>query len=447
MTTVTFAVEGTAPVRQIPRAAHNRRTWHGIGWMGAAQAVGLVLRLGSNLILSRLLAPEVYGIVGPALAVLMTFEWFSDLGIRPALVREPLGATSAYLLTGWWIGLFRAVILSAVAAALAFPLAGMSGQPDLAAVLVALALLPVLQALRSPGQPALRRQLNYRAVALDEIGQTVVGIAVTLATAWFDHSVWAVVAGTLAGATAGIVISYVQCPMLPAWCWDRAAGRRLLRVSRQVFVNTFLMALLLNSDRLLGLSLITVEQMGLYAVAWNLAAVLDVLLSRACDVYYSSLSRLVDPALREALHERTCRRVASFAMPALALAVALAPWVIRILYDARYMGAGILFALLVARLMVRCMGQIQFQYLLAKAEIRVATVAYGIAILAQAAMLIPLTRHWGAAGLAASALASTTVLTLAQSVILWCRSEIRLLPALMTVGWMLAGLALLFLCD
>lgn len=420
------------------------RSMTGIGWMAIAQGSGLILRLGSNLLLSRLLAPEVYGIVGPAMAVLMTMEWFSDLGIRPALIRDPQGGTDSYLQTGWWIGLIRGVCLTAIAAGLAFPLAELYGQPELAAVLAALALLPLLQSLRSPGQPVLRRKLNYRAICADEIGQTLVAVIVTIGVALVFHSVWAIVAGTLAGAAAGIVISYIQCPVWPARSWDRTAKQRLLHVSRQVFFNSFLMALLLNSDRLLGLSLVTVEQMGLYAVAWNLAGVLDTLLSRACDVYFSALSRLVDAASREALHERICFRATLAMMPCMALGVAIAPWLIRVLYDARYAGAGTLFALLVARLMARGLGQIQFQYLLVRAEIRVATVSYGVALLAQAAMLIPFTQQWGVQGLAISALFSTTVLTVVQSGILWIRGESRLLPLVITIVWMFAGLFFAF---
>jgi O-antigen/teichoic acid export membrane protein len=201
----------------------------------------------------------------------------------------------------------------------------------------------------------------------------------------------------------------------------------------------------LNSDRLLGLSLVTVEQMGLYAVAWNLAGVMETLLSRACDIYFSALSRLTDPALREALHERVCLRATHLVMPAMALGVALAPWLIRVLYDARYAGAGVLFGLLFARLMLRCLGQIQFQYLLAQAEIRVATVAYGIGLLTQAVLLLPLTQHWGVLGLAISAFASTAAVTLIQSAILWFRGEIRALPLLITLGWSFVALLLLSL--
>jgi O-antigen/teichoic acid export membrane protein len=434
------------PVPTVPPVrAETRQGMRGFGWMSLAQAAGLALRLGSSLVLSRLLAPEAYGTIGPALAVLMTLEWFCDMGIRPALVRDPLGGTPAFLLTGWWMGLVRAVGLGVIAAGLALPMARFVDQPGLTAVLATLALLPLFQALRSPGLPVLRRQLNYRAVFIDETGQLLVGITVTLASAWWLRSVWAIVAGTLGGAAAGIVISYWLRPMWPAWCWDRTAYRRLLHSSKQILANTLLMALWYNSDRVLGLRLVSLEEMGLYTVAWNLAAVLDTLLGRACDVYFSLLSRTLDPGRQAIEHERVCLRVAAILMPCLALGVGLAPWLIRILYDARYLGAGLLFALLVARLMFRTLGQVQFQHLLARAEIRVATVSYGAALLTQAVLLVPMTRHWEGLGLAASALISTAVLTVVQSVLLWRRGDCRLFPMLLTFGWALVGLLLLAL--
>ena len=63
----------------------------GIGWSSLAQMIGMVIRLGSNLILTRLLAPEAYGLFGTAMAIVTTLEWLSDLGVQPALVRHPDG--------------------------------------------------------------------------------------------------------------------------------------------------------------------------------------------------------------------------------------------------------------------------------------------------------------------------------------------------------------------
>ncbi len=429
------------PCRADAPRAGGRRGLAGLGWTGLAQLASLGIRLGSSLVLSRLLSPEAYGLYGPAYAVLMTLEWFSDLGLRPALVRHPEGGTPRYLATGWCLGLIRGAALGAAAAVLALPLAHLHAEPALAGVLAALALFPLLQALRSPGLPLLRRALNYRALFLDEIGQALAGTAVTLAAACWLHSAWAIVLGTLAAAAAGILISYRLYPMRPHWLWDRGAAGQLLHFSRQVFVNTLLMALWLNADRILGLRLVPLEEMGLYALAWNLAGVFDSLLSRACDVYFSLLAGTDTPRSQADRHHRTCTRLAIAVMPILTAGAVLAPPVVRLLYDPRYAGAGVLLAVLVGRLMFRALGQVQFQYLLARADIRPASAAYAAALAAELLMLGPMARAWGVLGLALAGLASAAVLALVQSVLVWRRGQERLAPFFLTLGWV--GVALL----
>ena len=182
--------------------------------------------------------------------------------------------------------------------------------------------------------------------------------------------------------------------------------------------------------------------MGLYAVAWNLAAVAEGLVTRACDVYFSMLTRRAGPDSQAAWHREVCRRVANWGMPLMALGVAAAPAVIRLLYDPRYDGARPLLAIFGARLMVRTLGQVQFQYLLARGEVRVATRAYAVALAAQAACLVPLVRLAGVEGLALAGLVSTTLLTATQSAFLKLRGDRSFAPLLATLGWMAIGLTI-----
>jgi O-antigen/teichoic acid export membrane protein len=413
-----------------------------VGWTSLAQFVGMAIRLASNLILTRLLAPGDYGILGAAMAVITTLEWLSDLGILPSLVRHPDGDRPEFLLTGWWMALSRGLLLFGLGIGLAWPMSLWYDAPQLLPVLAALALRPVILALHSPGMPLLRRRLDYRALFLDEVGQTVAGTVVSLILAWYWRSVWAIVAGTLAGAVAGVFLSYALCPLRPRFTWNQTASREIGHLGKQVFANTLVMALWLNFGLLIGLRFIPSEtERGFYVVALNLAGVLETLLSRACDVYFSLLTRLASPDAQRAWHRKICNRAVWWVMPVLAAGVLLGPIAIRILYDPRYAPAGILFALLVARLLVRGLGQLQFQYLLARAEVGPATRAYILALIVQAAIMLPLVWTLGATGLALATLVSTAVVTFAQSLSLRRAGAGSLTPFTITMGW--TGLALL----
>ncbi len=430
MSTVTTPLGPTITQRLQSLSSDNRAGLFSLGWMGLAQLTGLMIRLASSIFLARLLSPNTYGVLASALAVITTLEWLSDLGIQPALIRHPNGAEPAYLMTGWWMGLGRGCTLAAVAMIVAIPYSRFARLPELAAVLVVLALRPAIMALRSPGMPALRKALNYRALFFEEVTMTAVGTAVSVVLAFYTHSIWAIVAGTLAGATSSVVASYCLCPHRPRSIWDKQAAKDIGHLSRQVLINTLVMALWINMDRLLGVRFVSLEQMGLYAVAWNLASVIEALITRVCDVYFSMLARKREDAAQTLWHQSICHRFACIALPLGVFFVAFSPYAIKILYDRRYGAAAPLFAVLIARLLIRALGQVQFQYLLVRAEVHLATRAYGVALVVQVVLFTLLVPKFGALGLAFSALGSTAALTLVQTWLLARRT-----------GWGLGGFA------
>lgn len=434
-----LAIARSVSRRLGPASARRREGLTNLGWSCLTQVVNVGLKFVSTLIVTRLLSVEAYGIFGTALAVVTTLEWLSDVGVQPALVRHPEGGTRRFLDTGWWICLIRGVALTALCAALSYPLAKYYDQPSLAPVLLVLSLWPVLGALRSPGMPSLRRELNYQSLFHWYLAQMVVGTGVSLALAWYTRSVWAIVWGTLTSVAVGTALSYVIKPGLPGLSWDKGAMKDLAHISRQVFINTLFMALWLNADRLFGLSLISPGSMGLYAVAWGLAAALEGLVIQACDVYFSMLARRTDPEDRATWHRSVCVMVASWGMPVAALGIATAPLVISVLYDRRYAGAGILLSLLLARVAVRSLGQLQYEFLLAGGKIGINTVSFAAAFVTQAVLLLLFDRHWGATGLAATALASTLVYTVVQTILIVLRGDGSLRPLATTLAWVLVG--------
>ena len=56
-------------------------------------------------------------------------------------------------MTGWWMGVWRGLCLSFVAAMVAVPYGDFARQPGLTGVLLVLAIKPIISALRSPAIP------------------------------------------------------------------------------------------------------------------------------------------------------------------------------------------------------------------------------------------------------------------------------------------------------
>ena len=152
------------------------------------------------------------------------------------------------------------------------------------------------------------------------------------------------------------------------------------------------------------------------------------------------LSRLQDEQAQNEWQKKVSWRVTMWLMPLFAVGIMLGQFVVDLLYDDRYAGAGIILSIFMGRLMIRGIGQLQFQHLLARGEVKNATFAYGVALAVQFAVFYPLVANFGGAGLAISGLISTTVLTVSQA--LFTNREVTktcpvMRPVIGTACWMM----------
>src|SRR6476646_1258750 len=88
-----------------------RRTFHGSVWTTSEYAIGVVLRLGGNLVLTRLLVPDMFGIMALVNTFLMGLQMFSDVGIGPSIIQNRRGDDPAFLNTAWTIQVMRGATL------------------------------------------------------------------------------------------------------------------------------------------------------------------------------------------------------------------------------------------------------------------------------------------------------------------------------------------------
>ena len=318
-------------------------------------------------------------------------------------------------------------------------MAGFYEVPALAGLVVLMGTRPLLMSLRSPAYPLLRREMNYRVLFVDEVAQLLFGTGATLLVASLTGSVWAIAVGVVVGAVASVAVSWRACPRRVGRP-SRPVAAGLLRFSGPVFLNTLVMAAWLKMDALLGLKLLGADAFGLYVVSLGLAGAAEALVVRVCDVYFSALAQM-PAADRDGWHGVQVSRTARLAGPAFALSIVVAPIAVRFMYDERYHPAGVLLAILLARLAVRAFGQFRFQHLLAQGRVRSATVGYAVALAVQASLIVPMAERYGPTGLAWSALASTVVVTLVQELGEWRRGTATF-AALAWVGlWAATGLA------
>lgn len=415
---------------------------HGIFWSYLGQILMIGLRFASSMAITRLLAPEAFGIFGPALAVIFLLEFLSDVGLRQAVGRSENGENPEFVGTIWTALLIRSGILASVTIGLAYVLPQWYHTPEIGTALLILAVRPILLSLGNPMVLVQYRQVNYRGPFWLDMTQTIAGIVFTISLAAIYRSYWCLAVGLLAGDVCRTILSHIILPAAPRFRWDRRSWQEISHIGWPIFFNTCLYGAWINLERLLGPRFIDTQTVGYFFAAWTLYEVVDNFLNRAGDVLFSVTARKErDQSARILM--RVSSLIARVGVPILSVAAIIAPWFYYQLYPTQYRQAGILLGVLSARLPIRALIQVQVVHLVTSHRVILASWSYLISLLVGVIILKPLILAHGVLGMAFCAVIATYTLGLSQTILLIYEKEMRIGPFLVALGWSLLAAAII----
>src|SRR6185312_176124 len=147
--------------------------------------------------------------------VVAFLEIFRGLGTSEAVVQRP-ELPARMISSVFYANLALGTIACGAVMAVAPGMAWLYHTPRLTPVLQVLALNLFIVASGETQQGLLRRALNFRAVAVTNVGSAIASAATSFALASAGFGVWALVYGTLAGGAALTVLSWVMSSWRPA---------------------------------------------------------------------------------------------------------------------------------------------------------------------------------------------------------------------------------------
>jgi O-antigen/teichoic acid export membrane protein len=325
------------------------------GWSIAGHGLGQVIRLVSNLIMTRLLVPEMFGIMAIATMVTMILGMLSDIGLRQNIVQSRRGEDRDFLDTAWVVQILRGFALWFAATILSvsiyfgklaglLPDASVYSSSILPQVIVASAFSAVILGFQSTKMATADRRFDQKRLVQIEIVSQLTGLAVMLAIGLITHSIWALVAGGLAGSLITTLLSH-------AWIngssnrfrWEKAALVELMGFGKWIFISSSMTVLATTGDRLLLGGLISAEMLGLYAIAALIARSVENALHKLFQSVslpaYSEIYRESPDRLREVYYK--LRVPADIVLLVLAgFLFTTGQTIIDLLYDPRYSRAG-----------------------------------------------------------------------------------------------------------
>jgi O-antigen/teichoic acid export membrane protein len=263
-----------------------------------AQAANFALRIGSLVILARLLAPKDFGLIGMVTAFTGVLNLFRDFGLSSAAVQRP-EVTDDQFSTLFWINLLVGVALGIVTAAMAPALAAFYREPRLVGVTLVLASAFVFNAAGIQHSVLLQRQMRFTAMALIATIALVVGTVIAIAGAEAGYGYWSLVAMTLAFPLINTVGLWLATRWVPGMPKRRAGVRDMMRFGGKITANSLVMYGATNMDKVLLGRYWGVDALGIYGRAYQLINIpTDNLNTAVGEVAFSALSRVQDDPVR-----------------------------------------------------------------------------------------------------------------------------------------------------
>ena len=217
------------------RARSLRATALVFGSMGVTKA----LQLGSNLILTRLLFPEAFGLMALVGVFIAGIQLVSDIGIRPSLIRSTRSDEPIFQSTAWTLQVVRGGWITGLSLLLAWPYSKVYDEPMLAPLISIVAFAALFSGFASIQNSMMARHLILGKVVTLQIVGRIVDVIVMVSFAWLFQSVWGLAIGNVVGTAVTTALSLIFLPSPNhRFAWDRSVLDEIVSFGRWILLAT-----------------------------------------------------------------------------------------------------------------------------------------------------------------------------------------------------------------
>ena len=308
--------------------------------MGHASSQGF--RLLSNLILTRLLFPEVFGVMAIAQVIITGLIMFSDVGIIPSIVRSKNVEERRFVDTAWTIQVIRNAVLWLITLAISVPVANFYHRPELSYLIPLAAISLLINGLFPIKVILASRSMNLFKVTAFQIAGQLSGATLSILLAIYYKNALVFVAGTVIAELVRLILyrRYLTGNN-NTFDWHKPAVAELIGFGKWIFLSSGCAFIAKNANVFILGKYLAPDTFGIYTVALVLAllplTVCNMLNGKVLLPLFSELGR--QDASPQAI-QRARYLVLGVAAAVTALLMLISPLFFSLLYDERYSDAG-----------------------------------------------------------------------------------------------------------
>ncbi|QLJ16987.1 oligosaccharide flippase family protein [Pseudomonas putida] len=343
-------------------ASLRKRALRAGSWNLVSQVASQVMRLGGNLIMARLLLPEMFGVMVIATTVSILLHLLSDVGLRQNIIQSHRGDDPDFLNTAWTVQIIRGFLLFALTLLLAlgawlaqlaelWPADSTYAAPVLPMVLAVTGLSAAIWGFQSTKIDVAVRTFQQKRVVLVDLASQVAGLVVMLVLGLLTHSIWALVLSGLVSAVVWTVLGHTALEGPNNHLrWDRSALTELIVFGRWILLSSMVGVLAMYGDRIWFGASMSAAQLGVYSIAVLILGAVQTALMKIVGAValpaFSEAARSDDKPRLKALYFRFRLLVDLLVLFICGGFLTASPLLIGWMYDDRYREAGPMLAIL-----------------------------------------------------------------------------------------------------
>lgn len=315
----------------------SKQALSGAIWTIGGYGASVALRFGSNVVLSRIVVPEIFGVMLIIGTLRNGIELLSDVGIGQNIVQNPKGDQRDFLNVAWTIQLLRGLLLFSLLFIAAVPLGQLYQLPSAAIQLSALTL--ALFGASSVAIYLQQRRLQFARQNLFDFGVDVIGALLVVGLAWLSPTIWSLILANILTMAIRTGASYLLPDSRNWFAWRADHAREIIHFGKWIYLSSLLAYLCASFDRLFLGQSIPLAMLGIYGIARNVADLPAVLFTRLGHSLVFPVVAANQDTPREQLRERIGRlrlKLLLLCAVSIAFGVSIADFAIMIVYDARY---------------------------------------------------------------------------------------------------------------
>ena len=263
---------------QLPqRGKLSGRAARASAWSMGELGLGYALRLGSNLIMTRIVMPEAFGVMALIMTLHVALTLFSDIGVAQSIIRSPRGEDRHYLRVAWTIQILRSTVVALIVVAAAglvwlmapglAPAGTVYADPDLPPLIAVSSAVVLLSGLESCNKYVAQRRMQLKLLTIQTLSVQVVTLVAMVTIAQIEASVWSLLWGMIIGGLLSMITSHFLPGPRMGLAWDREIADELWHFGKWIIGSSAMSFVSSNADRIFLGAVLDKEHFGFYVIA------------------------------------------------------------------------------------------------------------------------------------------------------------------------------------